>query len=340
MFWRRLIYFLVLATILIVIAYYLQPVKEGTGTDTVTRYELVKDWPRLPAHFSLGNPTGLGIDSEQNLIVFHRAGRTWPWFGMPEEFINDKTLLIIDSDSGNIIDSWGEELFIMPHGLTVDRNNNIWVTDVGLHQVFKFSHSGELLMDLGMASAPGNDSVHFNRPTDVAVAADGCFYVSDGYKNSRVVKFDSTGKYLLEWGTKGDGAGQFDIPHGIDLDAAGNVYVADRENNRIQVFTPDGKLLKTWAHESFSNMFSVTYNPADGSFLAVDDYSFLKFRHRGSDVYLFDSTGVVRSRFGRSGGYDGPTGWFHDAVADKEGNIYVGDILNDRVMKFRKVIAK
>ena len=333
----RIIYFFVFASIILIIAYYLQPVRKGKGTDTAIRYELVKHWPRLPDQF-LGNPTGLGVDTQQNLVVFHRAGRTWPWFGMPKEFIHDKTMLILDKETGTLIDSWGEDIFIMPHGLAVDHNNNIWVTDVGLHQVFKFSHSGQLLMEVGESMVSGNDSMHFNRPTDIVVAADGCFYVSDGYGNSRIVKFDSSGRYLMHWGSHGDQPGQFDIPHSIDLDAVGNVYVADRQNNRVEVFSPDGKFLKTWTDESFGNMFSIECNKTDGSFLAVDDHSFLTFRHRGSDVYVFDSSGTVRSRFGRSGNYDGATGWYHDATVDTEGNIYVGDILNNKILKFKKVV--
>jgi peptidylamidoglycolate lyase len=336
MFMRRLLVFILASAIFLIIYYYIQPAKTGRGSDTTTRYELVKNWPRLPQYFQLGNPTGLGIDTQQNLIVFHRAGRTWPWFGMPEELIDEKTLLVLDKDSGKILDSWGEDLFIMPHGLSVDRNNNIWVTDVGLHQVFKFNHSGELLMEMGQAQVSGNDSTHFNRPTDVAVAADGCIYVSDGYRNSRIVKFDSTGKYLFEWGTKGDAPGQFNIPHAIDLDNRGNVYVADRENNRVQVFAPDGKFLRSLTDESYGKVFSIAWHSTDSTLLAVDDYTFLKLRHRGSDIFVFDSSGGVRSRFGRSGSYDGPAGWYHDIAADREGNIYIGDILNDKILKFKK----
>ena len=117
---------------------------------------------------------------------------------------------------------------------------------VGLHQIFKFSHEGNLLLKLGVAKTPGNDSLHFDLPTDVAVADDGSFYVSDGYGNSRVVKFSKEGKYLFEWGKKGDKPGEFNTPHMIDLDTYGNVYVADRENNRIQKFDAHGIFLKEW----------------------------------------------------------------------------------------------
>jgi peptidylamidoglycolate lyase len=151
--------------------------------------------------FKLGNPTGIGIDTNENIVVFHRAERVWPVFGsMPDIPIQGKTVLIINKDNGKLINSWGDNLFVMPHGLKVDNQNNVWLTDVGLHQVFKFNHKGKLLMKIGEAKVPGNDSLHFNKPTDIAIAKDGSFYVSDGYGNSRVVKFSATGKYLLEWG--------------------------------------------------------------------------------------------------------------------------------------------
>ena len=126
--------------------------------DSMNNYQLVKDWPDLPAGFNLGNPAGIGIDTKENIFIFHRADRKWRSGPMPEDHISAKTILMLDKENGRILNSWGDHLFIMPHGLTVDADNNIWVTDVGLHQVFKFSHDGNLLMKLGEASVPGNDS--------------------------------------------------------------------------------------------------------------------------------------------------------------------------------------
>jgi peptidylamidoglycolate lyase len=338
MLFRRLIFFLSLLMLFLFAGYYLQPLKTGTVTDNLTRYELVKDWPKLPKDLILGNPTGNGIDTNQNVFIFHRSGREWRLFGpMPDSYIPSKTILLLDGQSGKILNSWGDNLFIMPHGLTVDKNNNVWVTDVGLQQVFKFNHEGKLLMKLGEAKVAGNDAAHFNRPTDIAVANNGSFYVSDGYGNSRIIKFSSTGKYLFEWGKKGDGEKEFNIPHGIDLDEKENVYVADRENNRVQVFDSSGKFLKQWHDKNFGNMCAVTYDKIMKRLAAVDDVTFLKFKHRGSDIIIFDSTGKVLTRFGRSGLYDGPTCWYHDVAVDKEGSIYVGDILGNRIQKFRKV---
>ena len=323
---------------LLITSYFLQGVKKGNGHNTSIRYELIRNWPDLPKDLKLGNPTGIGIDTNQNIVVLHRADREWPLLSsMPDKPISGKTILVINKDKGNLISSWGDSVFIMPHGLKVDHENNIWVTDVGLHQVFKFSHNGKLLLTLGELKVPGRDSVHFDKPTDIAIAKDGSFYVSDGYGNSRVVKFSATGKYLSEWGRKGNNVGEFNIPHGITLDSNGNVYIADRENNRIQVFDPNGKFIKQFAGNSFGAMCAVAFDETQTRLFAVDDLTFLKVKHRGSDVFIFDTTGRVQTRFGRSGSYQGAISWYHNLTVDKEENIYIGDILGNTIQKFKKV---
>lgn len=335
---KKIIYFLSGLIGILMASYFLQPIKKGKGIDIKTKYMLVKNWLNLPKDLKLGNPTGISIDTNQNIVVFHRADREWPLFGsMPDKPIQNKTVLIINKDNGKLIESWGDNLFLMPHGLTVDKQNNIWVTDVGLHQVFKFTHDGKLLMTLGKAKIAGNDSSHFNKPTGVAIANDGSFYVSDGYGNSRVVKFSPQGKYLFEWGKKGNKEGEFNIPHGLALDRSGNVYIADRENSRIQVFDANGKFLKQYTDKSFGAICSVAFNKSQTTLFAVDDFTFLKIKHRGSDIFIFDTSGQVRTRFGRSGFYKGPTSWYHDLTIDKDENIYVGDILGNTIQKFTKV---
>jgi len=301
-------------------------------------FKIVADWPHLPDHFVLGNPTGMDIDKDQNLVVFHRGSRDWPLIGsIPDSRINENTVLIIDRHSGKILRSWGDGIFIMPHGLKIDPENNIWVTDCGLHQVFKFNHEGKLLMQWGEAKKPGTDSLHFNEPTDIAFARDGSFYVADGYGNSRVVKFSPLGNYLMEWGRKGDKDGEFNIPHGIDVDDRGNVYVADRENKRIQQFDPNGKFIRSLEHPGFGMICAIRWSHQTHSLLAVDYLSRLLVPV-GSDLLLFDSTGKIQSRFGRSGNYDGPVSWYHDFAIDEDGNIYVGDILNNRILKFESAL--
>lgn len=335
---RKFTYLILGATGLLLVCYFLQPIKKGKGLDTTTKYEFVKNWLDLPKDLKLGNPTGISIDTNQNIVVFHRADREWEFFSsMPVKPIQSKTILIINKENGKLINSWGDNLFIMPHGLKVDNENNIWVTDVGLHQVFKFSYDGKLLLKIGEARVAGNDSLHFDKPTDIAIAKDGSFYVSDGYGNSRVIKFSATGKYLFEWGKKGSKESEFNIPHGISLDNYDNVYVADRENNRIQVFNSTGKFIKQFAENSFGIICAVAFDKSKSKLFAVDDFAFLKVKHRGSDVFILDTTGKVQTRFGRSGSYEGNTSWYHDLTIDKDENIYVDDILGNTIQKFRKV---
>jgi DNA-binding beta-propeller fold protein YncE len=125
-------------------------------------------------------------------------------------------------------------------------DRDVWLTDVGRHQVFKFSHDGQLLLTVGERRLPGWDATHFNEPTGVAVAADGSFFVSDGYQNARVAHFAPDGKFLKEGGAKGTAPGQFQIPHGVALDDRGRVYVADRQNSRLQTFATAGTFVREW----------------------------------------------------------------------------------------------
>ena len=305
------------------------PVK---GASTIN-YELVKDWPQLLPGYQLGQPTGIGIDTNGHIFIFHRAGRRWTE-PFPDSTISLPTILELDNAIGKILNSWGANLFIMPHGLTVDKQNNIWVTDVGLHQVLKFTHDGSLLMKLGEAKVPGTDSLHFNLPTDVAVADDGSFYVSDGYGNSRVVKFSAEGNYLFEWGKKGNRQGEFDTPHAISLNDKGNVYVADRENNRIQEFDSDGKFIRVLSNsEQVAQIPSLTVDYSQHLFAV--DYDFKDSVVNGSTIFSYDTSGTVFLKFSESGTSKRSLSWFHDIAVDKDGSVYVGDIRNMRLLKFK-----
>jgi peptidylamidoglycolate lyase len=224
-------------------------------------------------------------------------------------------------------------MFIMPHGLTVDSQNNVWVTDVALHQVFKFTHDGKLLLKIGEASVAGKDSLHFDMPTDVAVCDDGSFYVSDGYGNSRVVKFSKNGEYLFEWGKKGDAPSEFNTPHAVDLDKKENVYVADRENNRIQKFGPKGNFIGEWRNPEARQLYSLTVAEKGSEMFAID-YLFTSEEIKGSDIIALGSSFKLSKRVGRSGDYEGHVCRYHDIAVDKNGNLYVGDILGNTIQKF------
>ena len=311
----------------------IKPEKESKKSDS---YVLDNDWPKFPDNFNLGNPTGLGLDTNGNIIAFHRSGRTWDTDIITDlSLIGENTISTIDAKTGEILNSWGNNLFVMPHGLEVDNQNNVWVTDCGLHQVFKFDSNGNLLMTLGEAKVSGNDTEHFNLPTDVAVSYDGSFYVSDGYGNSRIIKFSKEGKYLFEWGKFGNKQGEFNIPHGIDSDKNGNIYVADRENNRIQKFDSKGNFIAVWQNKITEQLYSVTIDNQNNHLFGIDYMTINDTIVKGSDIFRFDLETNLQIQFGRTGFYDGPISRYHDIQIDDEGSIYVGDILGNKLQKFR-----
>ena len=300
------------------------------------KYLPVENWPKIPSNYELGNPTGLALKSNQNLVVFHRGSRSWQT-PMPKDKIKENTIIEIDNSSGEIINAWGANMFIMPHGLEIDNENNVWITDVGLHQVIKYDSNGKELMVLGKEFEPGSDSYSFNLPTDVAVANDGSFYVSDGYGNSRIIKFSKDGSYQFEWGTFGNEKSQFNIPHGLDLDDNGNVYVADRENNRIQKFDSLGNFIDEWKNQSIGQLYSVNVNNYENYILGIDYIGLENMIPIGSDIIYLDLDLNVKSRFGRSGSYDGEKTRYHDIQIDERGNMFVGDILNNSIQKFMPI---
>ena len=302
------------------------------------KYELVKDWPQLPASFPFSQVSAVAVDANQNILIFQRTGREWT-DPFPDSPISSNTIFVLDNKTGKVLNSWGANLFIMPHSLTIDKENNIWITDVALNQVFKFNHKGELLFKLGVASVKGNDSTHFSMPTDVAVATDGTFYVSDGYGNSRIVKFSREGKWLLAWGKKGNGPGEFNLPHGISLDSHGNVFVADRENNRIQKFDPDGHFLKEWKNNQANALYALAIDKSDNIF-AVDDTYIKDSLPNEDDIIQLDSQLNLITRFGRSDATADKDALFHDIEVDRSGNIYVANIFNNKVQKFKPVASE
>ena len=296
-------------------------------------YQVVHGWPQLPEGRILGQATGVDLDPRGNVFVFHRAGRMWSEDpALP--LISEPTIEVFEGASGRHIRSWGANLFLMPHGLTIDRQGNVWVTDVLLHQVFKFSPGGELLLTLGEARVPGADRTHFNLPTDVAVLPDGSFYVSDGYGNARVVKFSATGEYQFEWGRKGADPGQFDLPHAIDVDDAGRVYVADRSNARVQVFDPSGKFLAQWRSTEIGRPYSIAISGARA--IIVDGGDQPQQGPDRSGAAEVDLGGRILARFGRFGNQDGQFRLAHDVAVAGDGSIFVVDAWGQRVQRFTR----
>jgi peptidylamidoglycolate lyase len=191
--------------------------------------------------------------------LFHRGWRVWNK-DTPSTPLAEPAVLVLDSETGRVLRDWGSNRFVVPHGLTIDSCDNVWLTDVKLHQVFKFSPSGQLLLTIGEAGVAGRDGEHFNGPTDVAVLPNGSFYVADGYGNARVAKFSADGRFEFEWGSRGISEGQFRLPHAIAIGAGDQVYVADRENSRVQVFSNSGEYLRQWSTWPLEKPFGLSIN--------------------------------------------------------------------------------
>lgn len=287
-------------------------------------YAVVPDWPRLPDGLVLGQVTGVDVDSQGRVFVFARRGKVWDADPIDPTPIAEPTVYTFDGESGELLSFWGENRFVMPHGLTIDHEDNIWLTDVGLHQVYQFDHDGNLLLTLGEAGVPGNDAVHFNRPTDVAVAADGSFYVSDGYENSRIIKFAADGRYLFEWGSAGAAVGEFDLPHSLAV--ADRIYVADRDNTRVQIFDENGNFLKSWQDQwQIGRPWAVRVD--DNGFVYIvdggDQNRWLPDRAR---ILKLTPEGEIIARFGNYGRQPGHFIWPHAIAIGSDGAVYVAEV--------------
>jgi peptidylamidoglycolate lyase len=297
-------------------------------------YSLVTGWPKLPAGPGLGQVSGVDVDSHGNVFIFHRAERVWQGEVLALPPIASPTVLTFDSETGELVTQWGTNRFVMPHSLTIDDADNIWLTDVGLHQVFKFDQAGNLLLALGAPGMPGDDAAHFNMPTDVAVAPDGSFYVSDGYGNSRIVKFSPEGRFLAEWGAKGNGPGQFDVPHSLALDGQGRVYVADRGNARLQIFDAGGQFIAEWQGAQLGRPWAVRLG-ADGSVYVVDGGDQPVLFPDRARILKFDAQGNLLASFGAYGQQPGQFTWPHAIAVGPDEALYVGEVSTGmRVQKF------
>jgi DNA-binding beta-propeller fold protein YncE len=231
-------------------------------------------------------------------------------------------ILVFEAD-GTFIRSWGDKDIDTPHGVRVDPHDNVWVTDMRGHRVMKFSPEGKLLLALGKRGKKGDGPDRFDRPTDVAVSASGDFFVTDGYGNSRVLKFSKEGKLLKQWGRKGKGEGEFDLPHAICFDEKTNrVYVGDRENDRVQVFDTEGKFIAQWKDSGAPFGLSLS----KGRLFVADT--------RANWVRVLDLTGKPLGRWGEKGVAAGQFDEPHMPCVDSKGAVYVAEVTGRRVQKF------
>ncbi len=260
----------------------------------------------MPDGWKFGRVSAVATNPAGEVFVFQRGKKADP-------------IVVFDS-KGKYLRSWGKGMFGNPHGMRVDRNGDVFVTDNGDHQVMKFTSTGKPLMTLGIKGKAATDDKTFNRPTDIAFAPAPStdFYVSDGYGNSRVVKFNKDGKYLLDWGRKGKAQGEFNIPHSVGVDSKGMVYVSDRENNRIQIFDANGKFERQWTHLGATQNIFIT--PKDEMWIIThrDNIENITYDTLAGRIMRIDTkTGKIL------GAMESPGHWLNVSSA---GEIFIGSL--------------
>jgi sugar lactone lactonase YvrE len=264
-------------------------------------YKLVENWAQLPPGETLGGISGVTVDRNGQIHVFRRdfpaAGNIWT----------------LDSN-GKFLRAWGDKV-TRTHALRADKEGNFWITDVNGHQVKKYRADGTVALTLGKLNTPGDGKDTFDQPSDVLVGQNGDIFVTDGYGNSRVLRFNKDGKYIKEWGTLGSGPGQFNLPHQIVQDSSGRLLVGDRSNGRIQLFDIEGKYLGQWTH--LGAPFGMDINKDDT--LVVGDF--------GGTTSVSGSPGHIAIADARTGKELYRIKGFthtHDVAIDPAGNIFVG----------------
>ena len=286
----------------------------GTGE---FRYDVVEDWGKLPDGWTLRDAAAVAVDSKDRVYVFNRS---------------EHPMMVFDRE-GNFLRSWGEGLFRNAHGIHVGPDQTLYCTDDGDHTVRKCTLEGKVLLEIGI---PGKPSPYmsgepFHRCTHTALSPRGDIYIADGYGNARVHKYSPNGKLLLSWGEPGTDPGQFNIPHNICCDPDGWVYVADRENHRIQVFNGDGKYETQWhnLHRPCGLYMEARRHPLCyvgeiGPTMPVNR----EVPNLGPRVSILSHEGKLLARLGdvragrRANQFIAP----HGMAVDSHGDIYVGEL--------------
>lgn len=305
-----------------------RPVTLGEGA---YRYRVTgESWGRLPEGWIYREATAVAVDRADRVFVFNRG---------------TKPMVVFDTD-GNMLDSWGEGVFKNPHGVSIDPDGNLFCVDNGDSTVRKFTPSGELLMTLGTPNKPSPpmSGRPFSAPTHVAVSpATGEIYVADGYRNAAVHRFSPDGELMQSWGESGTDPGQFNIVHNIALDRSGRVYIADRENHRIQVFSADGRYETQWVNMSRAAAICIDTRQAEDIVYIGEYFGGIGTNNMatrlGPRVTVMDTQGKVLARVGIES-YGTQTGRFfspHGIAVDSRGDIYVAEVAHSDYGKVWKV---
>jgi DNA-binding beta-propeller fold protein YncE len=318
-------------------------------------YRMVEGWAQLPSGRAMGAVGKIMIDPDgRHVWAVVRCDRLEDPARFGDECRDSKTDPILKfGPDGKVVKSFGGGMFIWPHGLAVDRDGNVWVTDAVAENrtpkgdkrgqaVVKFSPDGKVLMTLGTTGQPGSGPDHFTSPSDVAVAPNGDVFVADGHNdvgNNRVVRFSSDGKFVKAWGKSGWAPGEFHALHAIAIDARGRVFVGDRGNNRIQIFDQDGKSLATpWTQ--FGKPSGIAFDSKDQIYVADSESDDVQNPGWEEGIRIGDAkTGWINAFILYPWGDPRQTaGDGAEFVAvDRDGNIYAGEPRPKRLQKYVRV---
>jgi sugar lactone lactonase YvrE len=287
--------------------------------EEVPRLAVATGWPTIPAGARFGEVSAVDIDAQGNIFVLHRAGRKWAE-PFPKAPIADPTVFKF-SPVGKLLAQWGAGVFIMPHGISIDPEGKVWITDVAREQVMRFSPEGALELTLGEQGVTRQDAAHFGRPADIAFLP-GRVLIADGYVNTRVAEFSPQGQFLREWG-------DFAVAHAVAVDDK-RIYLADRENARIQVFGHDEKLRAIWASPAGNHTYSI--KPLGGGrLLAIEGRDAAD--RTGAIIRVYSADGTVEASYDIGlPGENASLG--HDLAIGPNGHIYVTDVNGGRVVRF------
>jgi DNA-binding beta-propeller fold protein YncE len=280
-------------------------------TGPLLPHQVVRDWAQLPAGWNFGETSGVAVDRNDNVWVFNRGPHP-----------------VIEFDnSGKFLRAWSEVPVTAAHGIKVAPDGNVWLVDVKGHQLFEFTPEGRLRMAIGnVGKRPGTNETPyaFNEPTAISFLPNGDFYVSDGYQNSRVLKYNREGIFQFQWGSKGKGDGEFDLVHDVAIDKKGLVYVADRLNERIQIFDANGKFITKWT--GIGSAWGLAYAAREDALYMCDGVN--------NRIIKLDMNGRILGTLSEFGKVEGKLDFPHHLAIDSTGALYVAEIKNWRVQKF------
>lgn len=279
------------------------------------QYEAMEGWGNLPGTYIISD---VATDSKDRVYVAVRD--------VPYPDITTGAILVFDRD-GNLLTSWGEDLFTVPHGIWISDEDEIYFADCNDHTVRKYSTSGELLMTIGVKGQPGAPGAPFHRPCRAVLSSSGDIYVADGYGQDRVHRLSPEGDVICSWGETGEGPGQFQLPHDVTVDRNDRVYVMDRTNNRCQVFDSNGTYITEWEDIRGAND------------AVIDDDDVMHIAEGLAGMLLVNLDGTVIGRWGGRG--DQPlqsVGALHGLWIDRHGDLYTAAVgAENRLLKYARV---